>query len=188
MMGSTSGPTAVDMTCSTYASHLAHMEHGGYLMDGPVPGWMQNGVMNNSPAPTLRPVIRLAENHQPNMTLPSLLMDTIPEASLVGSTDSVNYRKCWMKTRSRSRARNTDEGTTTQDAGMSTLAEGSKKKHKRARSNEDNSRGQQMKKSKSSNPDVKVMPGPRPMPRPKGRGDASINPPDTFDLRHRNAG
>jgi hypothetical protein len=141
MMGSTSGPTAVDMTSSTYAIHLAHMEHGGYLMDGPVPGWMQNGVMNNSPAPTLWPVIRLAENHQPNMTLPSLPMDTIPEASSVGSIDSVipDYRKCWMKTQSRSRARNTDEGTTTQDAGMSTPAEGSKKKCKRARSNEDNS-------------------------------------------------
>jgi hypothetical protein len=190
MMGSTSGPTAVNMTGSTYASYLAHMEHGGYLMDGPVPGWMQNGVINNSPAPTLWLVIRLAENYQLNMTLPSLPMDTIPEASLIGSTDSVipDCTKHWMKTRSRSCARNTDEGMTTQDAGMSMPAEGSKKKCKRARSNEDNSRGQQMKRSKSSNPDIKAMPGPHPMPRPKGRGDASINPPDTFDLRHQHAG
>jgi len=41
----------IDKTDAMYSGHLAQMEHGVQLMNGPIPIWIQDHVVHTSPVP-----------------------------------------------------------------------------------------------------------------------------------------
>jgi hypothetical protein len=146
-------------------------------MHNTLPAWVQNGSMLPSPELPLRPAIR-----QNNMPQPALHPGPrSPETNVTGPVDASrdspvpDYKRRWMRTRSRSRPPNTKAGTmvdTNTAVSPPAIDEGVKRKRGTS-----NSQTKEPKESKSTD---------RPKPRRKVVAGSSINPNmDTFDLRHR---
>jgi hypothetical protein len=175
MMGPTGDPTGVHGTNHAYAGYLAEMERGSAVMQNVLPSWVQHASMQPSPDPPLRPALR-----QDSIPRPALQPDHgLGETNVDASRDSPvpDYKRRWMRTRSRSRPPNTEAGSVVDtNMAMSPPAIDEGVKRKRATSK---SRTTEPKKPKSTD---------RPKPRRKVDAGSSINPNmDTFDLRHRHA-
>jgi hypothetical protein len=186
----TTGAIPFNIADATHAGYLAEMERGGPLMNGPVPAWMQQTVIHTSADPPLRPAIRygyhvpkqLMSNAGIPVSTEQVNGEAIPSDNSSGS-DAPDSSRRWMKTRSRSRRRNTDQSSMEeQNPPAKKPVTAGKVNRKRASSNAEGSqRGRQLKKSKST-----TDPGSRPLPRKKAKGDTTeAGDKDSFDLSRR---
>lgn len=148
-------------------------------MHSVLPEWVQNASIQPSPDPPLRPAIRQDGILQPAFHHDHRLGETNIAATVAASSDSPvpDHTIRWMKTRSRSRPPNAEEGSTVEDnTAMSPQAISEAVKRKRVTSN---SQTEEPKKSKSTK---------RPKPQRKVGARAGMNTDmDTFDMRHRHA-
>jgi hypothetical protein len=215
MMGPTGDPTGVHGTNHAYAGYLAEMERGSAVMHSALPAWVENSSMLPSPDLPLRPAIRQDTMPQPALHPDHRSGETNLTSPVDASRDSPvpDYKRRWMRTRSRSRPPNAEAGTMVDtNTAVSPPAINEDVKRKRATSK---SQTKESKKSKSIDRlDTNTAVSPpatvegvnrkrgrsnsqtkepkkskstdRPKPRRKVDAGSSINPNmDTFDLRHR---
>jgi hypothetical protein len=183
----TAVPTELQIADATHARYLAEMEHGRPLMNGPVPAWLQQTVIHNSADPPLRPALRygyqVPDMQMSNVGIPIVGEVVIPEKTSTNSSGSPvpDYTMRWMKTRSRSRHRPTEQSSLEHEPPAKTPAMAGNENRKRGSSNAEGSqRGRQLKKSKSTTD------ASRPKPRKKAKGGTSeAADKDSFDLSSR---